>query len=332
MLLAVSPKNNCFQNYGVIITIHNLRKREKETGKMTSYEDIKNNKKLLLAMTGLLPSEFKIFLVTFKNVWNEQESAHIESSERVRGYGGGRKSSLDNIENKLLFILFYFKTYPLQIVIGHFFGMGQSQANEWIYKLSGVLKTALDEVGHLPERNPEKLERLLEEDGTSEAAIDGTERRIQRPKDKEKQRQFYSGKKKGHTVKNDVIVGVKDRKVKYLSQTCEGKKHDKKICDEENPGYPPEITLYKDKGFQGYEPEGVKTKQVKKKPRGGELSVDEQIENAIISGIRIVAEHVISGVKRCRIVKDVFRNTKEGFDDLIMEIACGLHNFRTECR
>jgi hypothetical protein len=41
---------------------------------------------------------------------------------------------------------------------------------------------------------------------------------------------------------------------------------------------------------------------------------------------------VLSGVKRCRIVKDVFRNTKENYDDLVMEIACGLHNFRHSIR
>jgi hypothetical protein len=120
--------------------------------------------------------------------------------------------------------------------------------------------------------------------------------------------------------------------VKYLSGTCEGKKHDKKLCGGENLTFPDNITLYKDRGFQGYEPEGVNTKQPKKKPKERELSADEKVENALISGIRIVAEHVISGVKRCRIVKDVFRNTKKKFDDLVMEIACGLHNFRTICR
>ncbi len=36
--------------------------------------------------------------------------------------------------------------------------------------------------------------------------------------------------------------------------------------------------------------------------------------------------------QRCRIVKDIFRNTKEKYDDLVMEIACGLHNFRVHCR
>jgi hypothetical protein len=45
-----------------------------------------------------------------------------------------------------------------------------------------------------------------------------------------------------------------------------------------------------------------------------------------------VVEHVIAGVKRCRIVKEVLRLTKEGVSDLVMEIACGLHNLRVSCR
>ncbi len=54
--------------------------------------------------------------------------------------------------------------------------------------------------------------------------------------------------------------------------------------------------------------------------------------NEIISGARVVVENTLAGVKRCRIVKDVFRNTKEGFPDLAMEVACALHNLRMECR
>ena len=57
-----------------------------------------------------------------------------------------------------------------------------------------------------------------------------------------------------------------------------------------------------------------------------------QFLNAIISGVRIIVEHVIAGIKRFRIVKDVYRNTKQNFDDLVMEIACGLHNFRQPLR
>jgi hypothetical protein len=60
--------------------------------------------------------------------------------------------------------------------------------------------------------------------------------------------------------------------------------------------------------------------------------VEEQFLNHLISSVRVVVENVIAGVKRCRIVKDVLRLTREGMSDLVMEIACGLHNLRISCR
>ncbi len=191
---------------------------------------------------------------------------------------------------------------------------------------------ALDEGGHLPERDPEKLGSALEGESESEFGIDGTDRPRQRPTDSEKQKEYYSGKKKRHTVKNNIIGGLNSGKVHYLGQTHEGKKHDKKIADEESPTFPEGAVLFKDTGFQGYEPPGVETYQPKKKPKGGELTAREKESNSLISAIRIVIEHIISGIKRCHIVKDIFRNTKEDFDDLAMLIACALHNFRVECR
>ena len=58
----------------------------------------------------------------------------------------------------------------------------------------------------------------------------------------------------------------------------------------------------------------------------------EKLFNRACSSVRIVVEHAISGVKRCRIVKDILRLTKKGISDLVMEIACGLHNLRVSCR
>jgi len=62
------------------------------------------------------------------------------------------------------------------------------------------------------------------------------------------------------------------------------------------------------------------------------LTFSDEWLNGLISGVRVLVENIIAGVKRCRIVKDVFRNTKSDFSDLAMEVACGLHNFRMECR
>ncbi len=69
-----------------------------------------------------------------------------------------------------------------------------------------------------------------------------------------------------------------------------------------------------------------------KKPKGQDLTVTDQFLNGLLSTARIVVEHTLSGVKRCHIVKDLFRNTKAGFTDLVMEVACALHNLRVDFR
>ena len=60
------------------------------------------------------------------------------------------------------------------------------------------------------------------------------------------------------------IVQAQTQRVGFLSQTYAGKTHDKKIVDTEPIVYPAGTTLYKDPGFQGYEPEVAQTCQPKK--------------------------------------------------------------------
>ena len=104
-------------------------------------------------------------------------------------------------------------------------------------------------------------------EGAPDMAIDGTERRRQRPTNAAQPQEQYSGKKKTHTDKNLVLVNEPTDKVIYLGPTVAGKKHDKKAADEEERAYPTHATLDKDTGFQGYEPAGVLTRQPKKNPK-----------------------------------------------------------------
>lgn len=297
---------------------------------MFSYQAVKDHSELLLAMTSLTQPEFESLLSTFQHVWDAYvQQAYSQRPARERRAGGGQlASTLLATEDKLLFILYYLKAYPLQEILAFEFGMTQSTANEWIHLLSPLLQEALDRGGFLPERDPTQVAHAMELAGDRQYGLDGTERRRQRPGDVETQRERYSGKKKTHTTKNLVAGGLGSRSVVYLSETYEGRIHDKAIADQEAITYSQEIDLYKDTGFQGYEPAGVQTYQSTKKPRGRELTAEQKAENTLLSRIRIGIEHIIAGIKRCRIVKDVFRNTKERFDDLVMELACGLHNFR----
>ena len=166
---------------------------------MFSYHQVKEHPKLLLAMTGLRHAACHQLLPHFQYAWNQYVQQHyVDRDNRQRQYGAGRsESTLVHIEDKLLFILYSVKVYPLQEILAFEFGMVQSTANAWIQLLSAVLKKALDHGGYLPARDPKQLATVLASETESTYGIDGTARPRQRPGDPEKQKHFYSGKKRG---------------------------------------------------------------------------------------------------------------------------------------
>ena len=87
-----------------------------------------------------------------------------------------------------------------------------------------------------------------------------------------------------------LIIERRTRKIKGLSTTCEGKKHDKRLADEQALRFPKGSKLWKDTGFQGYEPAGGTTLQAKKKPKGGKLSPEEKETNRRVSTEKLRAD------------------------------------------
>jgi hypothetical protein len=117
-----------------------------------------------------------------------------------------------------------------------------------------------------------------------------------------------------------------------LSATYAGKWHDKSLVDDEVYVLPVGSVLYQDMGFQGFALEGVVVKQPQKKPRGGALTAEQKEENQRIASEKMRIEHTMCSVKRCRVVKDKLRYWQMRVRDLVMAIACGLHNLRLRHR
>lgn len=234
---------------------------------MIEYAKLKRDRRKFLALTGLTFKEFQALLSAFDKAYRQQYARDktLAGRKRKRKMGGGRRGALATPEQKLLFILVYQKTYPLQVVMGELFGLSQTSANQWIHRLLPILRDTLAALGVKPERDGHKFAQA--EQHTQEPRdyiMDGTERRRQRPKNPEKQALHYSGKKKAHSDKNLVIANRHTKRVGYLSPTYAGKTHDKKIADREPIVYPRGTQLGKDTGFQGYEPRGCQTYQPKK--------------------------------------------------------------------
>ena len=114
----------------------------------------------------------------------------------------------------------------------------------------------------------------------------------------------------------------------FLSETCGGRLHDKPIADATPYPLPAGSRLLQDLGFLAFTLPGVEILMPMKKPRGQELTREQQAANQALTQRRLRIEHVNRSVKRCRIVKDRIRLWKEGVRDLVMDICCALHNFR----
>ena len=110
---------------------------------MLSYQNLKDNPRALRTFTSLDQAEFETLLPSFEAAWHAYVyNNQIKKKTRKRRLGGGRKARLASIEDKLLFILVYFKVYPLQEVMASMFDMSQGRVNEWIHTRSIVLNMA----------------------------------------------------------------------------------------------------------------------------------------------------------------------------------------------
>lgn len=124
--------------------------------------------------------------------------------KRKRKFGGGRHATLVSLEDKLLFILIYVRMYPLLFMQGLMFGIEEGNTCIWVHRLLPLLDKALGFTHKRPDRrkrgrNLEELLRDFPELKKLGILGDGVERPTRRPKDYERQKKQYSGKKKRHT-------------------------------------------------------------------------------------------------------------------------------------
>jgi hypothetical protein len=155
------------------------------------------------ALTGLSQAQFDSLLPVFSDTYQAAQQKTYEdgatSGTRRRKPGGGCKGKLPTMADKLLFVLYYYKTYPTFDVLGTQFNMMRSKANENLHKLSPILYDTLVHLELMPYRElstPDALKTALQ--GVDQVIIDATERAYRRSQDEVKQREHYSGKKKAH--------------------------------------------------------------------------------------------------------------------------------------
>lgn len=289
-------------------------------------EKAMQNDRLMRAVIGMGREEFLQLLEKF--------NSHVKrvryKRDRKRKAGAGRTHTLATSEQKLFYMLFYMKCYPTYDVAGFFFKVDKSQAKRWVDDFRAALEKALEKSMALPVRKIRSVKEFLERfPEVKELIVDGTERPVQRPKDKQKQEERYSGKKKKHTQKNIVAVSRK-KEILLLSPTHGGKAHDYTMLKKSKlPEVIPEkIKTYLDLGFKGIQKDySIRVLMPFRKPRTRDLSKTHKKFNTKVSRFRVRGEHAIGGVKRLRCITDVCRNKSEDFKDHLMWLSCALWNF-----
>ena len=279
-----------------------------------------------LALTGVNVAEFQSLVSLFTSVYKEEKIK--ANPKRIRKFGGGRIGGLKTIDEKLFFALMYLKTYPTFDVASFFTGINRSNCYRAIKFLLPVLEITLGRQLVLPRRQIHSVEEfLLLFPEVKDVFLDGTDRRVQRPKNKKKQNKLYSGKRKATTRKN-IVVSDEKRRILYLSPTKSGRRHDKKLGDKMGlSNLPFEVSAWVDTGFQGLQKNHPNTQIPKKKRRDKPLSEKDKENNRLISSFRVTVEHAIAGMKRLRSTTDVYRNKRANFDDTLNLLSAGIWNY-----
>lgn len=308
-----------------------------------TYPVVAKQPRLLHWLTGLTLAEFERLLEPFAIQYSELVlQPRLAVKSRKRAAGAGQKGALPHIADKLLFILVYARIYPLLIVQGLFFGFAESKACKWVGILLPVLDAALEKENLRPKRaKGRSLEDIIAEfPELVELGIltDGTERPIRKPKDKDKQKKAYSGKKKRHTKKHVTLVHPGTQFILAVSDEYDGTNHDKLILDEQEFTCTTKLELKADSGFIGYDcGEAMiilphKKKRKKKGEPKDKLTDDQKAFNHQLASARVAVEHSNAGFKRNRSTYDILRNTRNGMSDQLTVVAMGLHNLRVMMR
>jgi len=157
-----------------------------------SYKNVRNERQWK-ATTGLSQQKFTALCTAFKKAYELLHGISLEYGTEDQKQG----IALNTYEDALYFVLFQLKNGLTWDCLGVLFSIDGSNACRNFQKYLEVLEVALHQEGALPKRHFRSVEEFKEYLKTgAEAVVDVTEYRVERPKGKEKQKDYYSGKKK----------------------------------------------------------------------------------------------------------------------------------------
>jgi len=266
---------------------------------------------LFFRLSGIRLADFAALVAALEPIWRKQEHKRLSRAGRQRAIGGGRNYHLP-FKAQVLMCLIYYRTYTSHVFLGLVFGVSSPTVCRCNQRITRLM------AGHF--RLPERRVRLSpsEQDDLLYLMIDATERPVQRPQKPSERRVKYSGKKKRHTAKHQIITD-NSKRILAVGPAQKGRKHDKRIYDESHLEKPPDMLILADLGYLG-----TPFETPLKKPRGTVRNTKDKAYNKWHAGLRIGVEHAIGRMKKFKIFADICRNN--GQQNMIAKNVAALAN------
>ncbi|MHC5728378.1 MAG: transposase [Nostoc sp.] len=254
---------------------------------------------------------------------NLLQSEKERQKVRINSKGGGRKPKL-GISEEVCLCLFYLRQIPTFEVLGLQFGISKTEANDRFHYWLGILRKILPaSLLEQVEKNDSDYAIAIELLKEFKLIVDSMEQPRERPSDNQEQKEYFSGKKKQHTFKNQFITLPEGKDIVDVEVGEKGPTSDISLFREQQPKFEANQMFEGDKAYQG----GENIKTPYKKPRNRELTAQQKAENKEFSRKRIFVEHVIRLVKIFRIAQQRFPLNSRTYDQVILTI-CGLVRLR----
>jgi IS5 family transposase len=292
-----------------------------------SYQHMKGKPRLFKSFFGVTVAEFDELYTKVVPVWSTKEHERLNRRQRQRAIGGGRDYDL-SLRDRLLMTLMWLKLYLNTDVLGFLFEVDGSTVSRNVRNLLPTMR-ALGEatLGWVtpPERGQtHNMAHARAAHPDLFAIVDATEQPVRRASDNATQREAYSGKKKRHTRKTQIVTnehGV----IRDVSASSPGSQHDLEHFRQAGTGrhIPPDIGVLGDAGYQGLDKElpdhSVGTAH--KARRNHPLTQAEKDINREFSSTRIVVENTLCELKHFKVLAHCFRHALDHYDDAFRAVV-----------
>jgi hypothetical protein len=294
---------------------------------MITYDKLRQKPRAFRSITGMSITEFDGLYQKLIPVWARSERERLSRPDRKRAIGGGPRYTL-GLRERLLMTVTWLRLYLSTEALGFFFDVDKSTASRNTRRLLPCLRQLGDETLGWPEPpkrgEGKSIEQALRDYPDLLAIIDATEQPVERPSDNEQQKEHYSGKKKRHTRKTQIIVNEKGI-IRDVSASTPGSVHDLEHFRQSGAAQriPEVVTTGGDAGYQGLHKE-LPDHSVfvpHKARRNHPLTEDEKLANRELSGERIVVENTIAEIKHFKALAHPFRHAVDIYDDVLRSVV-----------